>query len=270
MVRVDPNTGAQSVYATIPHLAACPNALPPGPCKVGDWSCLPPGPCDSGRCLPPGPCTPTPGGACLPPGPCAPVAVDRGSLPNDLAFDDAGNLYVTDSFQATIFRVPPGGGQAEAFYQDPRLDTSTIPGFSVGLNGIRVSPDRSKLVVTQTFGINSGVLTLPLIDHPPLYTLQMVKSYGNNELPDGLAYGASGRLYVTLAGTNQIGLIDPLGREFFRASSSLLDNPANVAFDGRGALLITNHALFGNPADGGVLNMQVFDVASPLARPIIP
>ena len=32
------------------------------------------------------------------------------SLLNELVFDDAGNLYVTDSFQATIYRVPPGGG----------------------------------------------------------------------------------------------------------------------------------------------------------------
>jgi hypothetical protein len=269
VVRIDTQTGAQTVYATIPHLAAC-NALPPGPCKVGDWSCLPPGPCTSGRCLPPGPCTPNGLGQCLPPGPCAPVAADRGSLPNDLAFDDAGNLYITDSFQATIFRVAPGGGQAEAFYQDARLDTSTIPGFALGLNGIRVSPDRSKLIFTQTFGINAGVLSLPLMNHPPPYTLQMVRPYQNGELPDGLAFGASGRLYVTLAGSNQIGLIDHAGHEFYRISSPSFDNPANVGFDAAGSLLVTNHALFGNPADGGVFNTFVGDLASPLAQPMIP
>lgn len=264
VVRIDPQSGAQAVYATIPHFAACAD-LPPGPCKVGDWSCLPPGPCASGVCQTPG----TPGTS-LPPGPCAPVAFDRGSLPNDLAFDDAGNLYITDSFQATIFRVAPGGGQAQAFFQDARLDTSTIPGFSVGLNGIRISPDRTKIVITQTFGINSGVLTLPLMNHPPPYTLQMVRPYTRFELPDGLAYGSSGRLYVTLAGTNQIGLIDPLGREFYRINSASYDNPANVAFDGSGSLVVTNHALFGNPANGGLLNTFVGDVASPLAQPIVP
>jgi len=32
------------------------------------------------------------------------------SLLNDLAFDGAGNLYVTDSFAAAIYRIPAGGG----------------------------------------------------------------------------------------------------------------------------------------------------------------
>ena len=43
------------------------------------------------------------------------------SLLNELVFDAAGNLYVTDSFQATIFRVPPGGGVPEVWFTDPRL-----------------------------------------------------------------------------------------------------------------------------------------------------
>src|ERR1041384_2531847 len=45
--------------------------------------------------------------------PPAPVLI------NDLAFDKKGNLYVTDSFQATIWRVPPGGGTAQVWYQSP-------------------------------------------------------------------------------------------------------------------------------------------------------
>jgi DNA-binding beta-propeller fold protein YncE len=43
------------------------------------------------------------------------------SLLNDLAFDDAGNLYVTDSFAATIYRIPPGGGAPSVWFHDARL-----------------------------------------------------------------------------------------------------------------------------------------------------
>ena len=43
------------------------------------------------------------------------------SLLNDLAFDDDGNLYVTDSFAATIYRIPPGGGAPTVWFADPRL-----------------------------------------------------------------------------------------------------------------------------------------------------
>jgi hypothetical protein len=40
-------------------------------------------------------------------------------LINDLAFDKNGYLYVTDSFQATIWRVPPGGGAPQVWFRMP-------------------------------------------------------------------------------------------------------------------------------------------------------
>ncbi len=48
--------------------------------------------------------------AALPGQACSPTTIDYPPLPNDIAFDEAGNLYVTDSLQATIFRYAPGGG----------------------------------------------------------------------------------------------------------------------------------------------------------------
>mgnify|MGYP000379069265 CR=1 FL=1 len=42
--------------------------------------------------------------------PCSPTLVDLPALPNDLVFTASGDAYVTDSFQATIWRVPAGGG----------------------------------------------------------------------------------------------------------------------------------------------------------------
>ena len=63
----------------------------------------------------------------------APFIPTGPSLLNDLAFDKAGNLYVTDSFQATIYRVPPGGGTPVVWFTDPRLaGDPTVP---FGVNG---------------------------------------------------------------------------------------------------------------------------------------
>jgi hypothetical protein len=39
------------------------------------------------------------------------------ALPNDLAFADDGSACVTDSLQAAICRVPPGGGAPQAWLQ---------------------------------------------------------------------------------------------------------------------------------------------------------
>jgi hypothetical protein len=47
-------------------------------------------------------------------------------LLNDLAFDEHGYVYVTDSFQATIWRVPPGGGAPQVWYSSSLID-GTFP-----------------------------------------------------------------------------------------------------------------------------------------------
>jgi DNA-binding beta-propeller fold protein YncE len=72
--------------------------------------------------------------------------------------------------------------------------------------------------------------------------------------PDGIAFGKSGKLYVTLAGTSQISVLRPDGTEEAHYSGPAANpgrspdpmpwaNPANIAFDDHhGALLVTNRA----------------------------
>lgn len=281
VVRIDPKTGAQEVYATVPHLDAC--AFPPGPCAPGDASChaFPPGPCIGGLCFEPGGVR---SGHFFPPGPCAPVAVDRGSLVNDLAFDDDGNLYITDSFQATIFKAWPGGGEAQPWYQDQRFDTSTLPGgTALGLNGLRVSPDRKKVFFDVSFGDSAGVWTLPRVDFPLPFELTQFYAAQPGDIEDGMAFDTSNHLMVALAGANQIQLLEPThpGSSVGHVSMQLpsaaanaalpipYDNPANIAFNGRGSILVTNHALYGNHADFAVLDTFGGVMASPLAKPYV-
>ena len=183
-------------------------------------------------------------------------------LLNDLAFDKQGNLYVTDSFQATIWRVPPGGGAPQIWFQGPAIDGPFGP------NGVRVDAKSEKLYFDVTFNsMGQGIVyTLPLIDHPTVADLKVFHTFAAGAGPDGIAFGKSGKLYVCLAGSSQIAVLGPNGDEIARYSGPaqtpdpshplVWQNPANIAFDdARKRILVTNHAsLVPNPV------FAVFDV----------
>jgi sugar lactone lactonase YvrE len=207
---------------------------------------------------------------------CSATTFDGPPLINDLAFDWAGNLYVTDSFQATIFRVPAGGGTPEPWFTAPQLEGQP---FNIGLNGIRLSPDQKKVYVTVTLSaanIATGyVYAVKKKASPGPGDLELVHTYPAFEAPDGIAFGLSGNLYVTMAGQNGISVLRPNGTEKTRyygpeGSEIPFDGPANIAFDWRGSLLVTNHASLSNNASNfAVLDLFVGDLAFPLAKPLI-
>jgi sugar lactone lactonase YvrE len=210
--------------------------------------------------------------------PSSPTVTNQPPLPNDLAFDDAGFLYVTDSMQATIWRIPPGGGAPQAWFRDFRFASPYI-----GTNGLRLSPDRSQLFITVTTDMlgTGRIYTLPLKEAPTKDDLKVWHNFAPGDGPDGIAFGASGKLYVTLAlpGKSGIAVLEPDGTESARIANPLLspiapfDSPANVAFDGQGNLLVTNHAFATgalSPPQFQVLKVYVGDVASPLAEPLVP
>jgi DNA-binding beta-propeller fold protein YncE len=86
-----------------------------------------------------------------------------------------------------------------------------------------------------------------------------------------------GKLYVSLALSNQISALAPNGTELTRYQSAPgdavpLDSPAGIAFDSRTkSLLIVNHAIFtANPAHFAVLRLFVGNPGNPLDKPILP
>jgi len=188
-------------------------------------------------------------------------------LLNDLAFDKHGNLYVTDSFQATIWRVPAGGGAPQVWFQNSIIDGPFGP------NGVRVDAKSQNLYFSVTFdGTGQGyIYTLPLVDHPQLSDLKLFHTYTPGAGPDGIAFGKSGNLYVALAGYSQISVLAPDGSEQASFSGPAQNpsspgsplpwtNPANIAFDNKaGTLLVTNHASLTGLPDPSFL-FAVFDV----------
>lgn len=78
---------------------------------------------------------------------------------NDVAVDDDGNAYVTDSLSPVIYRVDPEGN-AEIFLED-----AGFRGARIGLNGIDYHPDGFLLVANA-----NQLLKVPL-DDPQAFTV---------------------------------------------------------------------------------------------------
>jgi sugar lactone lactonase YvrE len=185
------------------------------------------------------------------PPPCAPSTNPGESLVDGLIFDRTGELYVSDVQKATIFRVPAGGGTGEIWFQDARLDGP------FGVNGLAIESRSRRLFMAVTISnppdsaVQGSIYSLPLTDRPGPSDLTLVHRYPEPmAAPDGILFGRSGRLYVTLAGTNQISILDPGGSELTRFPSTEenarqevpWDTPASLALDGRGGLLVTNQS----------------------------
>jgi sugar lactone lactonase YvrE len=141
-----------------------------------------------------------------PSGPCSPTVIDFPPIPNDVVFDAAGYAYVTDSLQATIFRYAPGGGTPQIWFQSPLFEGGGQIPF--GTNGLRLDPSRQHVYVAVSTSFaqpNVGTIyRVPLVDAPAQSDLAVVHQYVAFELPDQLAFGNDGKIYVSLALSNQI------------------------------------------------------------------
>ena len=195
------------------------------------------------------------------------------SMWNDLVFDKAGNLYMTDD-KPRLWKVTPDG-QASIWFTDPRI--AGLFGFAGGPLGGRIDPTGKYLYFTITisaaFPLEAVVYRLPLIDHPTAADLQVVHRFPvvpNEPLPQasGLAFAESGDIYVGLIGPNQIAVLDPAGNEIRRISSPLFDSPWGLAFIGE-SLLVTNADIqpVESPSKWNVLKVFVGETGLPLNRP---
>jgi sugar lactone lactonase YvrE len=73
-----------------------------------------------------------------------------GSALNALTFDSAGNGYVSDSFNGTIWKVGPHGGGATAWKSDPLLGPGSGLTPPFGANGVEFSNDGKSMFVANT------------------------------------------------------------------------------------------------------------------------
>jgi sugar lactone lactonase YvrE len=210
---------------------------------------------------------------------CSATVNDAGAVPDYPAFDRRGRLYVTDLEQALIWRIPRGGGRPKVWLTDSRLESIFGP------NGIQFISPRTVLFASTAMSPSTGDPTSGALfkvrvgrdGRPgPLRPFWQSRPFDG---PDGFAVGRSGKVYVALAGGNQILVLSPQGEELTRVPATPMENqmmevpldgPASVAFVGR-RLLITNQTDVlvgtGNPDHWVVFDVFAGERGIPLYRP---
>jgi sugar lactone lactonase YvrE len=201
------------------------------------------------------------------------------SMWNDLAFDPAGNLYVTDD-KPRIWRVAPDG-TASIWFTDARL--TGLFGFAGGPLGGRIDPTGQWLYFSITVSAavadpvvlpaEAAIWRVRLVDHPTASDLELVHRFpvDPTQAPPQatcLAFAKSGNLYVSLLGPNQVAVLDPAGNEIGRISDPRFHSPWGLAFIGT-SLLVTNGDLEpgDNPDAWKIFKVFVGETGLPLVRP---
>jgi sugar lactone lactonase YvrE len=183
-------------------------------------------------------------------------------LPNALAFDKRGNLYVTDSSLGAIWRIRRRGS-VELWLQHVLLEgLGEIPDYPpIGANGIAYR-HRNLYVANTEKGLmvripilKSGAAGDPEIiaEGPHLYGL------------DGIALDVHGTIYAALVLQSKLVRINAVNGDVVELATADdgIDEPASLAFGtGRGdrqSLFVTNYAVMPPEAGFGpaVLKMDV-------------
>jgi sugar lactone lactonase YvrE len=171
-------------------------------------------------------------------------------IPNGLAFDKRGNLFVTDSLSATIWRIS-SQGEVEQWLSDQLLEGITPPpGFTIGANGISLDKDGSLFVANTEKGI---IVRIPVYPNGNPGTPEIFLEDEILVGADGIAFDNHRNLYVAVNSQNIILRISPQGEITIVADQEeTLDFPASLAFgtgkSDRKNLFYTNFAF--NPSPG--------------------
>jgi sugar lactone lactonase YvrE len=147
-------------------------------------------------------------------------------VPNFAAFDDAGNLYVTDSGDwrgddGLIFRITPDG-ETSVWAEDARA----FP------NGCCLTAEGDALLVVQTTA--RRVVRLPIRTDGSAGSMESVVDLPGS-LPDGIALAVDGTMFVGCYRPDRVWKIPPGGSPEILAEDPdgvTFNQPANVAFIG--------------------------------------
>jgi sugar lactone lactonase YvrE len=93
------------------------------------------------------------------------------------------------------------------------------------------------------------------------------------DAPDGFAIANSGRIYIALTGSNQLGVLSPQGQELERfpsqpqsgdnGSAVPFDNPSSVAFLGKRLIVANQSYISGDPTHQALLSVYAGEEGAP-------
>jgi sugar lactone lactonase YvrE len=227
IVRLDPKTGKQQVYAVLRDVPTCSGT------QTTD---------------------------------CSKASRDLKPWPDYMVFTADGTIYETDSLQSLIWRIPKGGGRGQVWFTDDRIQSLTgPPGF--GPSALKLMPDGKTLIFSTVEGPTGDgdptagrLWKLPIGPDGKAGTLKEFYVAQSADAPGGIAFAKSGNLYVNLTGSSQIAELSPDGKETARfpdpvanqAGQPPLDGPIDVAYHGD-SLLVANSAYVSNSSSSWAL-----------------
>jgi sugar lactone lactonase YvrE len=124
---------------------------------------------------------------------------------NALAFDRAGNVYISDSAQGIIWRTGSAGGAAVAWVSHPLLTTAGFPPF--GANGMDFNRRESALFVANTG--DDRVIRIPVTAGAPGTPEVFTQSING---ADGLFLDEHDNVWVCANQADEIVVVDPTGK----------------------------------------------------------
>jgi hypothetical protein len=149
---------------------------------------------------------------------------------NDMTVSSGGDLYVTDSFQSMIYRLPAGGNTMELWFSDSAYAPSPN---SFGFNGITMGADQASLLVGRMDTGELLSIAIEMDGSAGPVTPQAIDTaimYGGI---DGLDW-VNGQLYAVR--DYQLVRLTSSGAGWTSSTvDASLDSPTTFAVDGNGA-----------------------------------
>lgn len=168
-------------------------------------------------------------------------------FPNDMAFDDSGAVFLTDSALGVIWKVRPGGAPS-VWLSDPLLEgnpNAPVFGAPFGANGIAFDQRKKTLYVANTD--LGAILEIRVLPSGAPGDVAVFAADSKLLGADGIAFDRSGTLYVAVNTQDQLATVDKRGRVNVIAHGGLLDGPSSLAFGvapcDRHTLFLTNFAI---------------------------
>ena len=191
---------------------------------------------------------------------CEPSLASAKPIVQGIARMASGDFLVADAGQGIVWKLDGFGGgtiwDKSSDYVSP----------DIGPSGLAVDTDGTVLLaVSKTVMAGLGGVIYRISPGPEGKAGSHAKVFGTdaNTTPNGIAVGASGRIYVAFTGTNTLLVLDRNGAVVQQITSPSFSSPFGLAWRGHSLLLTNNEPAPGDdPSSWSVLRVAAEDTAA--------